>query len=259
VTGSAAAHAHFDDLVLPPDRMAQLHELAHCAARRGSGRNGPATALFVGAPGSGKTTAAEALANNLALDLFHIDLSRVVSKYIGETEKNLERAFAAAEVEGAVLLFDEADALFGKRSEVKDSHDRYANIEVKYLLQRMEGFAGLAILATNRKQSIDPAFIRRLRFVVEFPFPNRAARDALWRRALSEVTTAEPIDTGPLAMLQVNGGAIAGIVRRAEDTAAVAAQPVDLRHILAAARHEHARLGIPLTGAEFGDPDDAAS
>src|SRR6185369_12027674 len=122
----------------------------------------------------------------------------------------------------------------------------------------MEAFAGLAILATNRKQNIDPAFLRRLRYVVEFPFPNRAARDALWRRALSEVTTAEPIDTGRLAMLQVNGGAIAGIVRRAEDTAAVAAQPVDLRHILAAARHEHARLGIPLTGAEFGDPDDAA-
>ena len=258
MTGSPPAHAHLGDLVLPPDRMAQLHELAHCAARQGSGRNGAATALFVGAPGSGKTTAAEALANNLALDLIRIDLSAVVSKYIGETEKNLERLFAAAEAEGAVLLFDEADALFRKRSEVKDSHDRYANIEVNYLLQRMEAFAGLAILATNRKQNIDPAFLRRLRYVVEFPFPNRVARDALWRRALSEVTTTEPIDTGRLASLQVNGGAIAGIVRRAEDAAAAAAQPVDLRHILTAARHEHARLGIPLTGAEFGDPDDAA-
>jgi SpoVK/Ycf46/Vps4 family AAA+-type ATPase len=247
-----------DDLVLPPDRMAQLHELAHSAAREGAERNGAITALFAGASGSGKTMAAEALANNLARDLLRIDLGAVVNKYIGETQMQLDRLFAAAEAEGAVLLLDEADALFGKRSEVKDSHDRYANIEVSYLLQRMETFAGLVILTTNRKRDIDAAFLRRLRYVVEFPFPHRAARDALWRRALSEVTTLEPVDIGRLATLQVNGGAIAGIVRRAEDAAAAAAQPVDLRHILTAARHEHARLGIPLTSAEFGDPDDAA-
>lgn len=256
MTGPPPAHTHLDDLVLPPDRMAQLHELAHSAARRGSGRKGAATALFVGAPGSGKTTAAEALANNLARDLYRVDLSAVVSKYIGETEKNLDRLFAAAEAEGAVLLLDEADVLFGKRSNVRDSHDRYANIEVNDLLQRMEGFAGLVILATNRKHDIDAAFLRRLRYVVEFPFPHRAARNALWRRALSQVAMAAPIDTGRLAALQVNGGAIAGIVRRAEDAAAAAAQPIALRHILTAARHEHARLGIPLTGAEFGNPDD---
>lgn len=257
VASRPPVHAHLDDLVLPPDGMVQLHELAHSAARQGSERKGANTALFIGAPGSGKTMAAEALANNLARDLFRIDLSAVVNKYIGETEKNLHRLFDAAEAEGAVLLLDEADALFGKRSEVKDSHDRYANIEVNYLLQRMEAFAGLAILTTNRKHDIDAAFLRRLRYVVEFPFPHRAARDALWRRALSEVTMAEPIDTGRLAALQVNGGAIAGIVRRAEDAAAAAAQPVDLRHILTAARHEHARLGIPLTAAEFGDPGES--
>ena len=133
------------------------------------------SALFAGASGTGKTMAAEVLASELRLDLYRIDLSQVVSKYIGETEKNLRRVFDAAEEGGAVLLFDEADALFGKRSEVKDSHDRYANIEVSYLLQRMEAYRGLAILATNLKSALDPAFLRRLRFVVQFPFPDTGA------------------------------------------------------------------------------------
>ena len=140
------------------------------------------SALFAGPSGTGKTLAAEILANELRLDLFRIDLSAVVSKYIGETEKNLRRVFDAAEEGGAVLLFDEADALFGKRSEVKDSHDRYANVEISYLLQRMEAYRGLAILTTNMKEALDPAFLRRLRFVVQFPFPDQAQRAEIWRR-----------------------------------------------------------------------------
>ncbi|UUZ68714.1 ATP-binding protein [Polaromonas sp. P2-4] len=141
------------------------------------------SALFAGESGTGKTMAAEVLARELQLDLYRIDLSAVVSKYIGETEKNLRRVFDAAEDSGAILLFDEADALFGKRSEVKDSHDRYANIEVSYLLQRMESYRGLAILTTNLKAALDVAFQRRLRFVVNFPFPDQALREAIWRSA----------------------------------------------------------------------------
>src|SRR5262249_34401143 len=145
---------------------------------RGSG----VAALFAGSSGTGKTFAAEVLARDLSLDLYRVDLSQVVSKYIGETEKNLRRIFDAADSGGVVLLFDEADALFGKRSEVKDSHDRYANIEVSYLLQRMETYRGLAILTTNLKDAIDTAFLRRLRFVVHFPFPDTAGRAEIWRR-----------------------------------------------------------------------------
>src|SRR6185437_10289882 len=132
--------------------------------------------------------AAEVLAHELRLDLYRIDLSSVVSKYIGETEKNLRRVFDAAEEGGAILLFDEADGLFGKRSEVKDSHDRYANIEVSYLLQRMEAYRGLAILTTNMKEAIDPAFSRRLRFVVQFPFPDAAQRALIWARIFPSAT-----------------------------------------------------------------------
>ncbi|MFO0889867.1 MAG: ATP-binding protein [Isosphaeraceae bacterium] len=139
-------------------------------------------ALFAGASGTGKTMAAEVIANDLRLDLYRIDLSQVVSKYIGETEKNLRKVFEAAEEGGAILLFDEADALFGKRSEVKDSHDRYANIEVSYLLQRMECYRGLAVLTTNKKEDLDTAFLRRIRFVVRFPFPDAAGRAEIWRR-----------------------------------------------------------------------------
>ncbi len=152
---------------------AQVYEQWGFAAK--SSRGLGISALFAGASGTGKTLAAEVLANELRLDLYRIDLSQVVSKYIGETEKNLRRVFDAAEDGGAVLLFDEADALFGKRSEVKDSHDRYANIEVSYLLQRMEAYRGLAILTTNMKDALDTAFLRRIRFVVTFPFPDAAA------------------------------------------------------------------------------------
>ena len=143
-------------------------------------------ALFHGPSGVGKTMAAEVLASELQLDLYHIDLSRVVSKYIGETEKNLGRVFDAAEENGAILLFDEADSLFGARSEVKDSHDRYANIEVSYLLQRMEAYRGLAILTTNMRAALDPAFLRRLRFTIAFPFPDAAQRAEIWRQRLPD-------------------------------------------------------------------------
>ena len=145
-------------------------------ARKSKGtRPAAAIALFAGARGTGKTLAAQAIADELGLDLFRVDLSRIVSKYIGETEKNLDRVFAEAESAGAVLLIDEADALFGKRSEVRDSHDRYANVDVDYLLQRMEAHGGLVILTTNNKKNVDAAFLRRLRFIMEFPRPKSSA------------------------------------------------------------------------------------
>src|SRR6201988_292622 len=161
------------------------------------------SALFAGDSGTGKTMAAEVIANDLRLNLYRIDLSAVVSKYIGETEKNLRRLFDAAEDGGAILFFDEADALFGKRSEVKDSHDRYANIEINYLLQRMEAYQGLAILATNMKSALDEAFMRRLRFVVNFPFPGIKERKLIWQKALPPQTPRKDIDYDRLARLNL--------------------------------------------------------
>src|SRR5262249_7230886 len=149
------------------------------------------SALFSGQSGTGKTMAAEVIACDLRVDLYRIDLSQVVSKYIGETEKNLRKVFDAAEESGSVLLFDEADALFGKRSEVKDSHDRYANIEISYLLQRMEAYRGLAILTTNMKTLLDPAFLRRIRFVVTFPFPEATYRAQIWRHVFPSATPTD--------------------------------------------------------------------
>jgi hypothetical protein len=199
------SRAGWDDLVLPAPLVAQLRDLS--AHVRQSWRVGEAwgwasksprglgaAALFTGASGTGKTLAAEVIAGELGLDLYRIDLSQVVSKYIGETEKNLARVFTAAEESGAILLFDEADALFGKRSEVKDSHDRYANIEVSYLLQRMESYRGLAILTTNQKGALDQAFLRRLRFVVTFPFPDVEARAAIWAHIFPTATPTSGLD-----------------------------------------------------------------
>jgi SpoVK/Ycf46/Vps4 family AAA+-type ATPase len=194
---------------------------------------------------------AEVLANELGLDLYRIDLSSVVSKYIGETEKNLRRVFDAAEDSGAVLLFDEADALFGKRSEVKDSHDRFANIEVSYLLQRMEVYRGLAILTTNMKSALDTAFLRRLRFVVQFPFPDAPQRVAIWRRVFPSAAPTEGLDPTKLAKMRIAGGNIRNIAMNAAFLAADAAQPVRMCHVLAAARSEYAKLERPLTAAEF--------
>jgi len=210
------------------------------------------SALFVGGSGTGKTMAAEVLARELRLDLYRIDLSSVVSKYIGETEKNLRRVFDAAEESGTILLFDEADALFGKRTEVKDSHDRYANIEVSYLLQRMEAYRGLAILTTNFRSALDAAFLRRLRFIVDFPFPTAAQRAEIWRRIFPAATPTADLDLARLAQLSLPGGNVRNIAVNAAFFAAEAQSPVDMSHLLRAARAEYAKLEKPLTGTEIG-------
>jgi hypothetical protein len=253
----------WDDLVLPEAQRQVLRQVATHVRHRatvyerwgfaGKGARGLGiSALFAGASGTGKTMAAEVLAGELRLDLYRIDLASTVSKYIGETEKNLRQIFDAAEEGGAILLFDEADALFGKRSEVKDSHDRYANIEVGYLLQRMEAYRGLAILTTNLKNSLDPAFLRRIRFVVQFPFPDVAQRAEIWRHAFPARTPVEGLDVACLARLNVAGGNIRNIVLNAAFLAAEADEPVRMRHLLHAARAEYAKLEKPLTEAEVG-------
>jgi hypothetical protein len=254
------ALVEWDDLVLPDPQTRTLREiLVHVRQRArvyeqwGFGRSARGlgiSALFSGVSGTGKTLAAEVLANELRLDLYRIDLSQVVSKYIGETEKNLRRVFDAAEEGGAVLLFDEADALFGKRSEVKDSHDRYANIEVSYLLQRMEAYRGLAILTTNLKSALDTAFLRRLRFIVAFPFPDAAQRAGIWRRTLPPETPTRGLDFEKLARLNVSGGNIRNIALGGAFLAAEADEPLGMEHLLAAARAELAKLEKPLSAAE---------
>jgi len=257
--------ARWDDLVLPERELETLHEIAaHVrnrttvheawgfAAAGGSGLG--VSALFTGPSGTGKTMAAELLARELNLDVYRIDLSRVVSKYIGETEKNLRRVFDAAENGGVILLFDEADALFGKRTEVKDSHDRYANIEVGYLLQRMEAYSGLAILTTNTKDALDPAFLRRLRFVVRFPFPDAAQREEIWRRIYPAAVPTDDLDLERLARLTVSGGSIRGIALNAAFLAADAGEPVRMAHVGRAARTEYVKLEKPAIEAELGAP-----
>jgi hypothetical protein len=252
----------WDDLVLPSKQREILrHILVHVRRRQkvycdwgfqSTGARGlGVSALFAGPSGTGKTMAAEMLANALRLDLFRIDLSQVVSKYIGETEKNLRCIFDAAEDSAAVLLFDEADALFGKRTDVKDSHDRYANIEVSYLLQRMEAYRGLAILTTNRKSALDQAFLRRLRFVVEFPFPQHAERAEIWRRAFPKATPTETLRFDQLAQLHVAGGNIRNIAMSAAFLAADQDQPVSMSHLVCAARQEFLKIEKPLTDAEI--------
>ena len=208
------------------------------------------SALFSGVSGTGKTMAAEVLASELRLDLYRIDLSAVVSKYIGETEKNLRRVFDAAEEGGAILLFDEADALFGKRSEVKDSHDRYANIEVSYLLQRMEAYRGLAILTTNLKSALDTAFLRRLRFIIDFPFPDAKLRAEIWRRIFPRETPTENLDAVKLAQLNIAGGNIRNIALNAAFLAADAKEPVRMNHLLRAAENEYMKLEKSLSDSE---------
>ncbi|HVO10137.1 MAG TPA: ATP-binding protein [Vicinamibacteria bacterium] len=257
------ATATWDDLVLPAAQLATLREIVtHVRqrtkvyetwgfARRG-GRGLGIGALFAGLSGTGKTMAAEVIADALRLDLYRIDLSQVVSKYIGETEKNLRRIFDAAEASGAVLLFDEADALFGKRAEVKDSHDRYANIEVSYLLQRMESYRGLAILTTNNKASLDGAFVRRLRFVVSFPFPDAAQRAEIWRRVFPRDTPTDGLEPERLARLGVPGANIRNIALAAAFLAADAGEPVRMAHLLRAARSELAKMEKPVSEAEIG-------
>lgn len=249
------------DLVLPQPQHRLLRQIATQVrhrlkvyeqwgfAERGA-RGLGMSALFAGESGTGKTMAAEVLANELHLELFRIDLSAVVSKYIGETEKNLARVFDAAEDSGAILLFDEADALFGKRSEVKDSHDRYANIEVSYLLQRMEAYRGLAILTTNQKAALDPAFQRRLRFVIHFPFPDAAQREAIWRGIFPAATPTRDLDHAKLARLHVPGGNIRNIALNAAFFAAETDEPVGMAHLLQAAHAEASKRERALTEVE---------
>ncbi|GET39210.1 ATP-binding protein [Microseira wollei] len=254
--------ANWDNLVLPESQRQMLRDIAANVRQRSKvyetwgfardTRGLGISALFVGASGTGKTMAAEVLANELQLDLYRIDLSSVVSKYIGETEKNLRRVFDAAETGGAILLFDEADALFGKRSEVKDSHDRYANIEVSYLLQRMEAYRGLAILTTNLKSALDTAFLRRIRFVVQFPFPDATQRKEIWRRIFPAKTPIEGLDFDKLARLNVPGGNIRNIALNAAFLAADAGESVRMSHLLRAAKCEYGKLEKSLTETEIG-------
>ena len=252
------ALAGWEDLVLPQAELEVLAEVVMHVRGRGrvyedwgfarkSARGLGVSILFEGPSGTGKTMAAEVLARDLDLDLYRIDLSQVVSKYIGETEKNLRRVFDAADAGGAILLFDEADALFGKRSEVKDSHDRYANIEVGYLLQRMEAYRGLAILTTNRRDALDEAFFRRLRFVVRFPVPDREERVDIWRRIFPAEAPVEGVDEGALAELSLAGGNIRNVALFAAFLAADEDEPIAMRHLARAARTECAKLERPVT------------
>jgi SpoVK/Ycf46/Vps4 family AAA+-type ATPase len=252
----------WDDVVLPGAQKLVLRQLAAQSRNRmtvyetwgfsAHGRRGLGlSALFSGPSGTGKTLAAEVLAAELGVDLYRIDLSAVVSKYIGETEKNLKQVFDAAETGGCLLLFDEADALFGKRAEVKDSHDRYANIEVGYLLQRMESFQGLAILTTNMKSSLDKSFQRRLRFTVDFPFPDAAQRQEIWARVFPARTPTRALDFGRLAALNMTGGNIRNIALNAAFLAADAKAPVAMAHILEAARLEAVKTDRPIAEMEI--------
>ncbi len=251
----------WDDLVLPTAQTQTLHQLAAQVRHRmkvyehwgfsSRGRRGLGiSALFTGESGTGKTMAAEVLARELGLDVYRIDLSSVVSKYIGETEKNLRIVFDTAEEGGVLLLFDEADALFGKRGDVKDSHDRYANIEVGYLLQRMEAYQGLAVLTTNLRSSMDKAFQRRLRFTVHFPFPDAAQREAIWSRVFPSATPTRDLDWKKLAQLNVTGGNIRNIALNAAFLAAQTGGPVAMAHMAEAAQLEAQKIERSLSGAE---------
>jgi SpoVK/Ycf46/Vps4 family AAA+-type ATPase len=253
----------WDDIVVPVEVLRQLQEITAQVAHRylvyqnwGFGkklsRGRGISALFSGASGVGKTMAAEVMARHLKLDLYRIDLAGVVSKYIGETEKNLRSVFDAAERSGAILFFDEADALFGKRSEVKDSHDRYANIEVNYLLQRMEDYRGLAVLATNMKAALDAAFMRRLRFIVDFPFPNASQRAEIWRRVFPPAAVVAGLDYGVLSRLEIPGGNIRNIAVNAAFLAADEGAPIGMKHVMRAARREYAKIDRLIMETEFG-------
>jgi SpoVK/Ycf46/Vps4 family AAA+-type ATPase len=243
----------WDDLVLPGALAARLRELVAQVGGRpvvydewgfgaSLGRAHGITALFAGPSGTGKTLAAEVVAGALGIDLQRIDLAGVVDKYIGETEKHLRTVFDAAEHSGALLFFDEADALFGKRTDVRDSHDRYANIEVDYLLQRMENYPGLAVLATNRKAALDPAFLRRLRFVLDFPFPDAASRRRIWEATLPAAAPTDDLDLDALARLELAGGSIVNVAVNAAFGAAAHDRAIAMDHMAAAARAELAKL-----------------
>jgi hypothetical protein len=253
------------DLILPQDSLDQLEEICQRVEQREQvldrwgfaekhARSRGITTLFAGASGTGKTMAAEVIAARLGLDLYRIDLSSVVSKYIGETEKNLERIFQAAENANAILFFDEADALFGKRSEVRDSHDRYANIEISYLLQKMEEYDGIAILATNLRQNLDDSFTRRMAFTVNFPFPDEPYRRQIWEGIWPGDTPRafEPSELSYLsAQFRLAGGNIKNIAVGAAYLAAAEGESVSMDHLLRATRREYQKMGKTLTEAEL--------
>jgi SpoVK/Ycf46/Vps4 family AAA+-type ATPase len=254
----------WEDIVLPADRLGQLREICNHVKYRdrvygewgfdrklslGKGLS----VLFAGPSGTGKTMAAEIIAGALVLDLYKIDLSTVVSKYIGETEKNLSRIFIEAETSNAILFFDEADALFGKRSEVKDSHDRYANIEIGYLLQRMEEYEGVVILATNFRKNMDEAFVRRLHFTVEFPFPNEEDRRRIWERIWpGDTPRSTELDLDFMARrFELTGGNICNIALAAAFLAADNSHIVDMTHLLHATKREYQKMGKVVSESEF--------
>ena len=260
------AKATWADLVLPAQEMNLLRQITSQVSQRAKvyeewgfskkmNRGLGISALFAGDSGTGKTMAAEVMANELRLNLYRIDLSAVVSKYIGETEKNLRRLFDAAEDGGAILFFDEADALFGKRSEVKDSHDRYANIEINYLLQRLEAYSGLAILATNMKNALDAAFTRRLRFIVNFPFPGVIERREIWREVFPKQAHTRGLDFDRLARLNLTGGNIHNVALNAAFLAAKLNQPVTMPLIFEAARAEFGKLERLVNEADLYWPE----
>ncbi len=264
-------HYGWDDIVLPNDRLQQLRELCNYVKHRarvydewgfsrklslGKGVN----ILCAGSSGTGKTMAAEIIANELALDLYKIDLSTVVSKYIGETEKNLSRIFTEAETSNAILFFDEADALFGKRSEIRDAHDRYANIEVSYLLQKMEEYEGVVILATNFRKNMDDAFVRRMHFTVEFPFPSKQHRLRIWEKIWPDETPrSAELDLRFMAHnFEITGGNIRNVALAASFLAADDGQRVTMAHLIHATRREYQKMGKVITAGDFGKYADTA-
>ncbi len=248
---SADVRAQLAELAGQVEQRARVYETWGFGAKLGRGRG--ISALFAGPSGAGKTMAAEILAAHLSLDLYRIDLAGLISKFVGDTEKNCRRVFEAAERSGAILFFDEADALFGSRTDdVKDSHARYSNLLTNDLLQRMEHYAGLAILATNRKTSVDAAFLRRLRFVIDFPFPSAADRQRIWQGVFPEGADVEGIEYAFLSGLQLTGGNIRSVAVNAAFLAANEGAPIGMRHITRAAAREYTKLSKPISAAEFG-------
>jgi SpoVK/Ycf46/Vps4 family AAA+-type ATPase len=259
-----APRSAWDDLVLPADRKEMLAEICRHARhrervlgawgfRRGLAAGRGQVALFAGASGTGKTLAAGLIAGRLGVDAYQIDLSAVVSKYIGETEKHLARLFDAAEAAGALLFFDEADALFGKRSEVRDAHDRFANIETSYLLQRLDAYDGVIVLASNFRRNMDEAFVRRMQFVVDFPLPEAAQRRQIWARVLPPELPREPgLDVTPLAdRFALAGGNIRNIAVAAAFLAAEEDRPLAMRDLVAATRRELQKIGKVVDPGHF--------